>query len=217
VSAILVICVITQEAITVGLVLLEELDASDTNLAGIFTSVFAHYNWTYLVGNAGTFVVYTGLFIGTNVFRGPAERVRRSRWYAALLLPLAWTVNFLDVVVAHSGGRGASGAVMAGFGIMLAFCLLNSEARLRHLLRESWRQQREREGRWAAAMAIGELGMNALTVVWILATVALLPSIMLGVGEQSINAAAHEVAAVLGGGITLIAHPLFRELAPRAE
>ncbi len=215
VAAILLICVAVQEAMTLGMVSLAQLDASATNVPGIFTSVFAHYSWTYLANNAGTFVLYTGLFIATNVFRSRAERVRRSRWYAVLLLPLAWTVNSLDVFVAHSGGRGASGAVMAGFGIMMAFCLLNSVVGGRQLWSESWRQKAEREGAWAAAETVTQVGLNALTLAWIIILVALQPSTILGVGEIGINAPAHEVAAVLGGGITLIAHPLFRDIPPR--
>ena len=56
-----------------------------------------------------------------------------------------------------------------------------------------------------------------LTLAWILAMVVLLPGITLGVGEEGINAAAHEVAAILGGGITLIARRLFKGLVPRTE
>ncbi len=206
VSAILGICAIVQGFITLGFVTREQLDASKANLLTVVTAVFTHYSWSSFLGNAEWFLVYTAIFIVANLSLSAAERVFRARWYATLLLPVAIGLNLQSVLLFGGDGRGASGALFTGVGILLAFCIVNITTALARLRQEKLQGQAKRNKGLAAPQTIWELGMNGLVFVWFLAEVAIFPGLMVGFGDPTVSVWAHVTGLTLGAGLTLVFH-----------
>ncbi len=197
-----VLCVIVQEAITLGVVARGQLDATGSNWATLVTAVFTHWDWSALIGNASWLATFTILLIITNVSQSSEERAARARWYGTLLIPVAVGLNLL-VVLRGGGGRGASGAVMTGLGIVLGLCFTNTTAGARSLRKETFRERVKHQGRAPVVLAIWELVVSGTVLAWFPLLIAFLPGPMLGFGDPAVNAGVHLAAIVVGAALTL--------------
>lgn len=199
VLAILGICALVQTAITLGLVTLEQLDVSRANPVGIVTAVFSHYDWSLLGNNGSTLSFYSGLFIISNASREAADRVSRGCWFAVALLPIAFAVNLTYILLSPGASRGASGAVMAGLGILIGFGFLNTVDGLRVLHGGPVLGRSEQETQQEGTRAIGEFVINGSFLFGIATGMLLYPRILLGLGDPSVNVFAHVLALGIGG------------------
>jgi membrane associated rhomboid family serine protease len=185
-----------------GLVSRDQLMASRTNLLGLVVSIFSHWDMTRLQENAQTLLFLAVIYPFTNFSQETTERVRRSSWFAVVVFPLAVIVNVLSVLLSPASSLGASGLVMAGFGIAFAFFLLNSIHGFGHLTAFLRKEIDDPDKRRAALLDLWWLPWNALLFVFYLFFLVFDRAALFGLGDPAINGTAHIVGFGMGFALT---------------
>ena len=203
---VLAFCAVTQTAMWLDLVSLDQLAASRSNPSGVVTAIFTHWDWSLLLENAESLLFFTGLFVISNYPRDRAERVRRGRWFAALVFPIAVVVNLVDVLRSPSSSQGASGLVFAGLGIAFALFLTNTMDEASDLIRPAHADRAGPQGRWERFRTVCWFAVNGSLFLSFLILALSNQAVLFGTGDVTINASAHALGFVLGVIATLVWH-----------
>jgi membrane associated rhomboid family serine protease len=192
-----------QLAMEAGVVSLNQLSAARANPLGVFTSIFAHYDWSQLAANVEGLLFFAGAFMFTNIPLSSAERARRALWFASIAYPLAVVVNVVYVALAPGSSSGASGLVYAAFGIGFAFFLNNARDGGRSFFTLFRSAPSDAGGIRRLRHAFWWLGMNVALVAIFLYLILFDLPLLFGVGYSGINAFAHLLGFLLGFILTI--------------
>ena len=107
--------------------LIQYLCTTQTTPWGIITSIFVHRDLNHFMSNMISLLLYTALFIFTNMNLSEHEKKRRSVFFLRVVFLSATLANVGWIIVAPNiFSAGSSGAVYASLGIMFGFSLINS-------------------------------------------------------------------------------------------
>ena len=107
--------------------LIQYLCTTHTTPWGIITSIFVHRDLNHFMSNMISLLLYTALFIFTNMNLSEHEKKRRSVFFLRVVFLSATLANVGWIIVAPNiFSAGSSGAVYASLGIMFGFSLINS-------------------------------------------------------------------------------------------
>lgn len=215
VAAVIFLSVATQLAMEANLVSRTQLAVSRTNLLGTFTGIFAHYDTAHLLANVLALAFFVGAFLFTSFPYGSEERMRRGRWFAWLLLPIAVGVNVVCIILSPQTSSGASGLVYAGFGIAFAYFLLNTEEDSRELVKHLRQETRGPDGWRPGFRAVWWLTWNAVLFVFFGYYAGFNQALLFGVGDPTVNSVAHVLGFAVGASLTLGQNRLRRRLPSR--
>lgn len=173
-----------------GTALLPDLGASGRTPWGILTSFFAHSGWNHLMDNLQAMLLYSGLFILSNIFFLDRSGSKRVRLFVFGALGLGVGATALWVILKpDSATYGSSGLVYAVEGLVVGFALHNSLSSF--LL--AWDAGGERRPSCTKAKCFANLVINLFVFLLLFAIAVQSPILFLN-AQEGVNAFVHGVA-----------------------